>query len=49
MPQRAAAPHHQRNPTITVVVDGALYEAGLDSYNKLIDRVSEDNRKRISL
>jgi len=37
------------NPTITVVVDGLPYEAGLDPYNKLIDRVSSDNRKRVTL
>ncbi len=36
-------------PTFTVVVDEAPYEAGFDPYNKLIDRVSDDNRKRISL
>ena len=37
------------DPTITVVVDQAPYEAGLDPYNKLIDRVSDDNRKRVTL
>ncbi len=36
-------------PKITVVVDAAPYEAGFDPYNKLIDRVSSDNRKRVSL
>ncbi|MES2670332.1 MAG: M1 family aminopeptidase [Pseudomonadota bacterium] len=36
-------------PKITVVVDAAPYEAGFDPYNKLIDRVSADNRKRVSL
>ncbi len=36
-------------PTITVVVDAEPYEAGFDPYNKLIDRVSSDNRKRVSL
>ena len=36
-------------PTITVVVDEAPYEAGFDPYNKLIDRVSDDNRKRVSM
>src|SRR4249919_1383579 len=43
--------HHisSENPVITVVVDDAPYEAGLDPYNKLIDRVSDDNRKRVSL
>ncbi len=43
--------HHitEAAPTFTVVVDEAPYEAGFDPYNKLIDRVSDDNRKRISL
>lgn len=43
--------HHitSENPTIKVIVDGTPYEAGLDPYNKLIDRVSDDNRKRVSL
>lgn len=34
---------------VTVVVDAEPYEAGFDPYNKLIDRVSSDNRKRVSL
>ncbi|RZA35710.1 MAG: hypothetical protein EOP92_09105 [Lysobacteraceae bacterium] len=37
------------NPTVTVVVDGTPYEAGFDPYNKLIDRVSSDNRKKVTL
>lgn len=37
------------NPIVTVVVDGLPYEAGFDPYNKLIDRVSSDNRKKVSL
>ncbi|MGQ4661414.1 M1 family aminopeptidase [Lysobacter sp. F6437] len=37
------------SPTLTVVVDRLPYEAGFDPYNKLIDRVSSDNRKRISM
>ncbi len=36
-------------PKLTVVVDSEPYEAGFDPYNKLIDRVSSDNRKRVSL
>jgi len=35
--------------TITVTVDGLPAEAGIDPYNKLIDRVSGDNRQAISL
>ena len=34
---------------ITVVVDELPYDAGIDPLNKLIDRVSSDNRKRVSL
>jgi ABC-2 type transport system permease protein len=33
----------------TFVVDAQPYEAGIDPYNKLIDRVSSDNRKTISI
>lgn len=36
-------------PKLTVVVDAEPYEAGFDPYNKLIDRVSSDNRKRVTL
>jgi ABC-type transport system involved in multi-copper enzyme maturation permease subunit len=39
----------QAEPTITVVVDAAPDEAGFDPYNKLIDRVSSDNRRDVSL
>jgi hypothetical protein len=35
--------------TITVTVDGEPYEAGIDPYHKLVDRVSSDNRKRVTL
>ena len=43
--------HHitTQAPVVTVVVDELPYEAGFDPYNKLIDRVSSDNRKRVSL
>lgn len=43
--------HHitGKNPKITVVVDQAPTEAGFDPNNKLIDRVSSDNRKKISV
>ncbi|MEO7874907.1 MAG: M1 family aminopeptidase, partial [Dokdonella sp.] len=40
---------HDGDNTITVTVDGEPYEAGIDPYNKLVDRVSDDNRKRIGL
>ncbi|MFZ5843797.1 MAG: ABC transporter permease/M1 family aminopeptidase [Pseudomonadota bacterium] len=35
--------------TLTVTVDAEPYEAGFDPYNKLIDRVSNDNRKRVTI
>jgi ABC-type transport system involved in multi-copper enzyme maturation permease subunit len=35
--------------TIVVTVDSEPYEAGIDPYNKLIDRVSDDNRKRVTV
>jgi hypothetical protein len=43
--------HHitAEHPKLTVVVDAPPYEAGFDPYNKLIDRVSSDNRKRVAL
>ena len=34
--------------TMTVTVDGEPYEAGIDPYNKLIDRVSDDNRIKVT-
>lgn len=34
-------------PEFTVTVDGRPDEVGFDPYNKLIDRVSADNRKRV--
>ena len=36
-------------PVIRVVVEGRPYEAGFDPDNKLIDRVSGDNRRRVTL
>lgn len=36
-------------PTITVTVDARPDEAGFDPYNKLIDRDSDDNRKKVSM
>jgi len=35
--------------TIELVVDEEPYEAGIDPYNKLVDRSSEDNRKRVTV
>jgi ABC-2 type transport system permease protein len=39
----------QAEPTLTVVVDAAPYEAGFDPYNKLIDRVPADNRRKVEM
>jgi hypothetical protein len=43
--------HHitTAEPTLKVVVDGLPSEAGFDPYNKLIDRVSSDNRRKVGL
>lgn len=35
--------------TITVTVDGKPYEAGIDPFNELVDRVSDDNRARVTI
>lgn len=34
--------------TVTLTVDELPYEVGIDPYNKFIDRVSTDNRKRVT-
>ncbi len=36
------------NPTVTVTVKERPFDVGVDPYNKLIDRVSSDNRKEVS-
>ena len=43
--------HHvtTAEPTITVTVDSKPDEAGFDPYNKLIDRVSDDNRRKVTM
>jgi ABC-type transport system involved in multi-copper enzyme maturation permease subunit len=35
--------------TLTLTVDGEPYEAGIDPYNKLVDRNSNDNRKKVTI
>lgn len=37
------------NPVVTVTVREQPFEVGVDPYNKMIDRVSSDNRKELSL
>jgi hypothetical protein len=39
----------EAEPSITVTVDEEPFEAGFDPYNKLIDRVPADNRRRIEV
>ena len=43
--------HHitREHSVVTVVVDDLPVEAGIDPYNKLIDRVPTDNRTQVSL
>jgi len=36
-------------PTVTVTVKEQPFEVGVDPYNKMIDRVSADNRKEVSM
>ena len=35
--------------SVTVTVDSEPYEAGIDPYNKLVDRVSDDNRMKVDM
>ncbi|MGX4642328.1 M1 family aminopeptidase [Massilia sp. SYSU DXS3249] len=37
------------NPVVTVTVKEQPFEVGVDPYNKMIDRVSRDNRKAVSI
>jgi ABC-2 type transport system permease protein len=39
----------EAEPTVTITVDEEPYDAGFDPYNKLIDRVPSDNRKRVEV
>ena len=36
------------NNTISIIVDKKPVEVGVDPYNKLIDRDSNDNRKKVN-
>jgi ABC-2 type transport system permease protein len=35
--------------TISVVVDGKRWEAGIDPFNELVDRVSDDSCARVTI
>ena len=37
------------NPTVTVTVAEQPFDVGVDPYNKMIDRVSRDNRKEVTI
>lgn len=37
------------NPVVTIIVDEKPYDVGVDPYNKMIDRVSADNRKQVTV
>ena len=37
------------NPVVTVTVKEQPFEVGVDPYNKMIDRVSRDNRKEVAI
>jgi hypothetical protein len=37
------------NPVVTVTVKEQPFDVGVDPYNKMIDRVSRDNRKEVSI
>ncbi|MEO7326804.1 MAG: hypothetical protein ABIW82_18430 [Dokdonella sp.] len=40
---------HDGDNTITLSVDGELYRPGMEPNNTLVDRVPENNRKRMTL
>ena len=37
------------DPVVTVTVKEQPFDVGVDPYNKMIDRVSRDNRKEVTL
>ena len=39
---------NEAEPSVTVTVKDKPYDVGVDPYNKMIDRVSTDNRKQVS-
>jgi ABC-type transport system involved in multi-copper enzyme maturation permease subunit len=45
----AKYPVKDGDSTITVTVDGVPYQAGIDPFNELVDRVSSDNRKAVTI
>jgi hypothetical protein len=45
----AKYPVEDGDSTITVTVDGKPFEAGIDPFNELVDRVSDDNRAQVTV
>jgi len=45
----AKLPMKDGDSTLTVTVDGVPYEAGIDPFNELVDRVSDDNRAPVTV
>ncbi|MCB1569050.1 MAG: hypothetical protein KDI69_09595 [Xanthomonadales bacterium] len=45
----AKHPLTETESTLEIVVDGEPYEAGIDPYNKWIDRDGNDNRKKVTI
>ena len=45
----AKVPVKDGDSTLTVTVDGVPYEAGIDPFNELVDRVSDDNRAPVTV
>jgi hypothetical protein len=45
----AKVPVKDGDSTLTVTVDGVPYEAGIDPFNELVDRVSDDNRAQVTI
>jgi hypothetical protein len=45
----AKYPIEDGDSTIIVTVDGVPYQAGIDPFNELVDRVSDDNRTQVTM
>ncbi|MGN6788799.1 MAG: hypothetical protein ACTHJP_04615, partial [Rhodanobacteraceae bacterium] len=45
----AKLPVEDGDSTLALTVDGVPYEAGIDSFNELVDRVSDDNRAPVTI
>jgi hypothetical protein len=45
----AKVPVKDGDSTITVTVDGKRFDAGIDPFNELVDRVSDDNRAPVTV